>query len=178
MKVFCQVLAVNPYTLVVSLPNQLLGHIPITQVSTQFTSLLEAADGSSDEDDEESPSSDIPDLRDMFEVGQYLRAVVTAVKPPGTSDTTFGHARDALEKSSRRIELSTVPEYVNEGMTKADLQPGVVSFANSPFLQFLMVFADDLRGSQRPGGSWIYNRTGNSRHHRVSIIQCYKGSWK
>ena len=73
MKVFCQVLAVNPYTLVVSLPNQLLGHLPITQVSTQFTSLLEAADGSSDEDDEESPSSDIPDLRDMFEVGIHLQ---------------------------------------------------------------------------------------------------------
>ena len=130
MKILCQIVAVNPYTVLVSLPNQLLGHIPITQVSTQFTRLLEAADEASDNDSDDgsSPPPNIPELRDLFTPGQYLRAVVTAVKPPGTTATLgVGHARDGLEKSSRRVELGTIPEYVNEGLTRADLQAGVVS---------------------------------------------------
>ena len=130
MKVLCQVLSVNPYMLLVSPPNQLLGHIPITQISSQFTQSLEAADNAledNDEADESSSTPEIPDLRELFKAGQYLRAVVTAVKPPGTTPTTgIGHARDALEKSCQRIELTTSPEIVNEGLVKGDLQTGLV----------------------------------------------------
>jgi rRNA biogenesis protein RRP5 len=135
MKILCQVLAVNPYMLLVSLPNQLLGHIPITQISMQFTQALEAADKAMEENDPEDGSSsipDIPDLRDLFQPGQYLRAVVTAMNPPGTTPTiSVGHARDALEKSCQRIELGTAPEFVNEGLAKSDLQTGVVSEGRS-----------------------------------------------
>lgn len=127
----CEIAAVNPYMLIVSLPNQLMGHIPITQISSQLTTQLEVADGANNEEGGEESSSDldIPDLRELFRPGQYLRAVVTAIKPAGTSGHLgMGHARDSLEKSSRRVELGTIPGYVNEGLLKTDLQPGVVSY--------------------------------------------------
>ena len=42
MKVLGQVVAVEPLALVVSLPNQLFAHAPITQVSSQLTHALES----------------------------------------------------------------------------------------------------------------------------------------
>ena len=137
MKLFGQIIAIEPLALIVSLPNQLLAHIPITNISLQLTTILESMDEdasmeSSDEgdDDETEPSqkSRIPELFEIFRPGQYVRTVVTAVHAAGSSDTLgLGRTRDETQKNSRRVELSLTPEKVNEGVVKADLKAGFVS---------------------------------------------------
>lgn len=129
MKVLCQIIAIYPFHLVVSLPNQLVGHIPITNISTQLTSILDSAERNDDDDEiEMNDANQSPDLTEFFNSGKYVRAVVTAVKPHGTTERrTFNHARDGMEVASWRIELSLVPEQVNSGLIKADLHRGFVS---------------------------------------------------
>ena len=130
MKFLCQIVTVQSFVLIVSLPNQLLGHIPITHISAQLTSLIENEEMHSDEsdsEDEEANGRAIPDLTELFRPGQYVRAVVTAVKPPGTTEARVNYfSRNELEKTSRRVELSLIPELVNEGLVKADLKHGLV----------------------------------------------------
>ncbi|TBU63713.1 U3 snoRNP-associated protein Rrp5 [Dichomitus squalens] len=129
MKILGQVVAVEPLALIVSLPNQLFAHVPITHISTQLTHTLESMEdvemGNSDDEDEDSSPSGVPDLFEIFRPGQYVRAVVTAVHPPGTTDVSgLGRARDEVQKASRRVELNLVPEKVNEGVVKSDLRTG------------------------------------------------------
>ncbi|KAF7320265.1 hypothetical protein MKEN_00811100 [Mycena kentingensis (nom. inval.)] len=129
MKLLAQIVAVEPLALVVSLPNQLFAHVPITNVSSQLTALLEKTmgeEGEHDEDDDSSSaSSPLPELADIFRPGQYVRAVVDAVHAAGSTDNTgLGRARDAAAKASRRVELSLLPERVNAGVSKNDLKPG------------------------------------------------------
>lgn len=131
MKLLGQVVAVEPLALIVSLPNQLFAHVPITQISAQLTHALENMEDadmeSSDEDDDEPSPSRVPDLFEIFQPGQYVRGVVTAVHASGATDTTgLGRARDEVQKASRRVELSLVPDKVNEGIAKGDLKPGFV----------------------------------------------------
>lgn len=137
MKILCQIVSVEPLSLIVSLPNQLFGHIPITQISSELTTLLEKVDESTDEDEESEDEGDtpkqqhkIPDLADIFTPGQYLRAVVTEVHAPGTTDT-FGISRpkDDSQRVSRRVELSIEPRKVNSEVAVKDLTPGFVSLA-------------------------------------------------
>ncbi|KAL4241734.1 hypothetical protein ABKN59_000784 [Abortiporus biennis] len=129
MKMFGQIISVLPLALIVSLPNQLLAHIPITSISSELTSRLESMDedvdmDSEDDEDDESDSS-IPDLSDLFRPGQYIRAVITAVHAQGITDGSgMVRGRDELQKASRRVEMSLVPEKVNEGIAKADLKKG------------------------------------------------------
>lgn len=134
MKILCQIVAIYPLMLIVSLPNQLLGHIPITHISSQLTNALEAAELSEPEDDTEEDEARgayiPPDLIELFAPGQYIRAVVTAVKPPGTTEgSMFSYSRDGVEKSSRRVELSLIPDQVNAGLVKSDLTKGFVSIS-------------------------------------------------
>ncbi|KAK7064381.1 rRNA biogenesis protein RRP5 [Favolaschia claudopus] len=131
MKILGQIVSVEPLALIVSLPNQLFGHVPITNISSQFTALLEKMDENeeemSDEDEDESgpSSSRVPDLFEMFHQGQYVRAVVTTVHAPGSTDTSgIGKSRHELAKASRRVELSLLPERVNSGVKKTDLKAG------------------------------------------------------
>jgi len=135
MKILCQIVFVEPLSLVVSLPNQLFGHIPITQISSEFTTLLERIDESVGEEEEEEEGEDtpkqqhkIPDLVGIFRPGQYLRAVVTEVHAPGTTDN-FGPGRpkDDSQRVSRRVELSVEPHEVNGGIAVKDLTFGFVS---------------------------------------------------
>ncbi|KAH8099388.1 nucleic acid-binding protein [Cristinia sonorae] len=132
MKILAQVISVQPLGLIVSLPNQLMGHVPITHISSELTSRLESmgedSDASVDDEEEEEEStskSHVPDLFEMFHPGQFVRTVVSAIHGQGSTDTfVVGRSRDELHKSSRRVELSLVPEKVNEGVVKADLKPG------------------------------------------------------
>ena len=133
MKVLGQVVAVEPLALVVSLPNQLFAHVPITQISAQLTHTLENMEdvevnpSDSEDEDEDSSPSGVPDLSELFQPGQYVRAVVTAVHAPGATDVSgLGRARDEVQKASRRLELSLVPEKVNAGVVKTDLRSGFV----------------------------------------------------
>ncbi|EGU12983.1 U3 snoRNP-associated protein Rrp5 [Rhodotorula toruloides ATCC 204091] len=135
-KVLCQVVQVRPLEVTVSLPNQLLGHIPITNISSEFTARLEKA-GEEDSDEEEEEESDeedelaadkgLPGLPALFHTGQYLIAVVTstAVSDP-TKPKLAGREGDETVRSSRRVELSVEPEKVNEGIAKGDLKRGFV----------------------------------------------------
>jgi len=131
MKLFGQIISVQPLALIVSLPNQLLGHVPITQISTHLTHLLEAMDEDEEhsemEFDDEQKQKRVPDLIEMFRPGQYVRAVVTAVHVAGSTNMTgIGRTRDENAKASRRVELSLSPDRVNDGMQKSDLRPGFV----------------------------------------------------
>lgn len=134
MKILGQIVSIQPLALIISLPNQLFAHVPITNISTEFTSLLERMDESDeepeDEDDEEAhtPKSRVPDLLEIFHEGQYVRAVVTAVHAHGSTDASgISKSRDEVARSSRRVELSLVPERVNAGVQKSDLKQGFVS---------------------------------------------------
>ncbi|OSX67310.1 hypothetical protein POSPLADRAFT_1127292 [Postia placenta MAD-698-R-SB12] len=131
MKILGQVVSVQPLALIISLPNQLFAHVPITEISTQLTGLLESMEDDdddappSDEEDDGPSKSRIPDLFHIFPPGQYVRAVVSAVHPPGATDASvLGRARDEVQKASRRIELSLIPEKVNASVSKSDLRAG------------------------------------------------------
>lgn len=135
MKIFGQIVAILPLALIISLPNQLFAHIPITNISSQFTEYLEHAEeealaSESDEEEEEEtkPMKDpIPELGDLFKVGQYVRAVVSTVHAPGATDVSgIGRSRDDITKASKRVELSLLPELVNSGVQKSDLKSGFV----------------------------------------------------
>jgi rRNA biogenesis protein RRP5 len=148
MKILGQIVSIHPLTLLVSLPNQLYAHVPITNVSSQYTNMLERMDevhendqsddeksdneaGNDEEEEELSTNLQCPELSDMFRVGQFIRAVVTAVHAPGASDIPgLEKSRDELVKASRRVELSLSPEKVNEGVPKSDLR---TSFARERF---------------------------------------------
>jgi len=153
MKIFGQITAILPLSLIISLPNLLFAHVPITNISREFTEQLEReednfnleSDESDEDEGERSPKNLLPDLTDLFSIGQYVRAVVSAVHPPGTNDTSgIGRSRDAINKASKRIELSLAPDQVNSGLQKSALKQGFVSTATfhytgliyRPFLDF------------------------------------------
>lgn len=129
MKIFGQIISIFPLALIVSLPNQLFGHVPITNISAQLTDLLEKAQEDDDDDDDRSSlySSRIPDLSEIFHVGQYVRAVVATVHASGSTDASgVGKSRDEAARASRRVELSLIPERVNVGVLKSDLKANFV----------------------------------------------------
>lgn len=134
MKILGQVIAILPLALIISLPNQLFAHVPITNISVQFTELLESMESQDfetnleeDGEEEEQLKLRVPELSDMFKVGQYVRAVVSAVHPPGASDTSgVGRSRDEASRASKRVELCLIPERVNFGVPKSDLKLGFV----------------------------------------------------
>jgi rRNA biogenesis protein RRP5 len=141
MKALCQIVSVGSLALIVSLPNQLFAHVPITHISSRLTRLLETADEAVDEDghsDEDADADDaetqrqqskMPELFEIFRPGQYVRAVVTAVHAAGSMDTSgMERPRDGMEKASRRVELSLEPDKVNGSVVKADLAAGFVRF--------------------------------------------------
>ncbi len=137
--------------MVVSLPNQMLGHIPVTQISPQFTQRLQAAaDASAEDDDEEEEEEDdsmdedsdgeeddaqangaskkdakkVPELRDLFHVGQWLVASVVQVRSSDVAKGRPTREGGEYEKESRRVELSLAPYLVNTGVAVSDLDVG------------------------------------------------------
>ena len=182
MKILGQIISVQPLALIVSLPNQLLAHVPITHISAELTSRLDAMDEddqhSNDDEDREGSISDsqVPGLADMFCEGQYLRAVVSAIHPPGSSDVLgIGRVRDEVQKASRRVELSLQPERVNEGVIKSDLVKGFVGlhFCTSEFLcsrtSFVKIDPISLREEHRRPR--VYSQPRDSRCEWIPIFQ-------
>lgn len=135
-RLLCSVLAVHPLAVVVSLPDQLLGHIPITNISETFTQRLEGMTDSDDEDGEEDDESDeeqersttkksgVPELRDLFSVGQWIHASVCALQAPGTHKHSRGREGGEYEQESQRVELTLDPTVINEGVSVTDLSVG------------------------------------------------------
>ena len=149
--VLVQIVQILPLEIIVSLPNQLMGHIPITNISKVFTSRLEEEDEASesesedeegsedalndDKEGEETDSGRLPNLTEMFSVGQYLRAGVVNVLPPraasAVSQANYGRHRNKQRgneewKSSRRAELSLESEKANAGISITDLKLGQI----------------------------------------------------
>ncbi|PWN19489.1 nucleic acid-binding protein [Microstroma glucosiphilum] len=151
-RLLCSVVAVHPLALIVSLPNQLVGHIPITSISPLFTQKLheaaeqdsddEADDGTDDDDSDVGSvggsqkkakatvaklASGLPELSDCYKVGQWVRAAVVSVNSSGPRKAPSS-AQEAHEfdKESRRVELTLAPEAVNDGVGADDLAVGFV----------------------------------------------------
>ena len=83
MKIFGQIVSILPLALVISLPNQLFAHVPITNISSQLTAYLEREDADSvasepeDEDEEETLHDEEELSLDVDEDG-CIRNVVNA----------------------------------------------------------------------------------------------------
>jgi rRNA biogenesis protein RRP5 len=180
--VLVQVVQILPLELIVSLPDQLMANIPITNISKAFRKRLEEeADASSDDESEEEEEEDdddasnkeesssekigkLPNLSDMFYVGQYLRASVSRVLPPRATSTFASSSKqrgNELWKSSRRAELSLEPEVVNEGVSLNDLKNGQI------VLQGYVKSVEDNGyivdfGLQLPGASSSSNEQGSN----------------
>lgn len=101
-----RVTAITGRDVALALPNNLTGYVPITAVSERLTArierMLDDAKSGADEDNEDD--EDI-DLKQLFHVGQWLRATVTST---GTDP--------AEGKSKKHIELSLDPTTVNGGL--------------------------------------------------------------
>jgi rRNA biogenesis protein RRP5 len=165
MKILGQILSVQPLALLVSLPNQLFAHVPITNVSTQLTASLEAAEEENEDspagenDDEVSTTKpDVPDLTELFRTGEYIRAVVTAVHEPGSKGMTeIAKTRDPIWNASRRVELSLAPDKVNIGVQKTDLRKGFVRCCPQIVVSLFTFVKDDNSCRQESGRSRIHS---------------------
>ncbi|KAG8794803.1 rRNA biogenesis protein rrp5 [Ceratobasidium sp. 428] len=130
-KLLGQITSILPLALIVSLPNQLMGHVSIINISPQLTSRLESSpsnssgSSSSSSEEDEDDDGDIPSLSQLFSPGQYVSCTVKQVRPAsGTID--FGaRPRDEAEKAARRVELSIRPGDVNAGVGVGDLKVGL-----------------------------------------------------
>ncbi|CCG82813.1 U3 snoRNP-associated protein Rrp5 [Taphrina deformans PYCC 5710] len=109
-----QISSINNLDLVVSLPNNLSGYVSITNISTQLSSKLEN-DAQSDAGSDLSEEEDVPELSDIFEIGQWIRATVISVED--------GASKGRSEKrTKKRIDLSIVPSAVNKGLIPSYMQ--------------------------------------------------------
>jgi rRNA biogenesis protein RRP5 len=132
---------INELDLVVALPNHMTGKVPITEISDAITRRVEAAalDEESEQDepmpdvDEEVDDEDLvaaatrlerglPDLRQLFSVGQWVRCAVVGL--PDNDESTTGDAK-AKSRRKRHIELSLKVEHVNAGLATLDLIAGL-----------------------------------------------------
>ncbi|KAF8745274.1 S1 RNA binding domain, partial [Rhizoctonia solani] len=127
-RLFGQITSILPLALIVSLPNQLMGHVPIVNVSTQLTARLEATPSNSseaeEEEEEEEDNDGVPSLSQMFKSGQYVSCMVKQVRPVSSTIDFGAKPRDEEEKAARRVELSIRPTEVNEAVSTGDLRAG------------------------------------------------------
>ncbi|KAI0389319.1 nucleic acid-binding protein [Xylariaceae sp. FL0594] len=115
-----QVTEIQPLQIVVGLPNNLSGHVSITSVSDVISERV-AAEAEALEDDENE--SDGVDLKDIFEVGQYLRVYVS-------STTDEAPTTGTLTKPKKNIELSLRPEHTNTGLLSHEIVENTVVMAS------------------------------------------------
>ncbi|KAM6105149.1 LOW QUALITY PROTEIN: protein RRP5 homolog [Pterocles gutturalis] len=97
---------VSDYELVISLPNGLLGFVPVTQISDAYSKML------SKQVSQGELLEDLNSLSDMYSPGTLVRCIVTSV-----------------EKSAdgrRSIKLSIDPKKVNKGLNASALASGML----------------------------------------------------
>ncbi|KPI39011.1 rRNA biogenesis protein rrp5 [Cyphellophora attinorum] len=108
-----RVAAISDRDLTISLPNNLIGFVPITAISNKFRDKVQQVvekDGDADDGDDDI------DLDTLFAEGQLLRVAVVSLSQPETSSGAQGR---------KRIELSVEPTKVNIGLDRSLLVPGV-----------------------------------------------------
>ncbi|KAK4252154.1 hypothetical protein C7999DRAFT_27398 [Corynascus novoguineensis] len=136
------VCAINALDIAVALPNNLVGHVPITAISDHLTQRLqESAEKDEDEEGSEEGVTDDVDLNRLFYMGQYVRAYVTST----LDESTPG-------KSKRHIGLSLEPAHANTGISEQDvvehctLMASVVSVEDHGFVMDISISDSNLKG--------------------------------
>lgn len=90
---------INELDLFVSLPHQLVGVVAITEISDAITAVVEkVANEDEDEDMEEGSETSLPNLAELFYVGQWVRCRVSALQ-------------SGDDKQKKVIELSLKPSH-------------------------------------------------------------------
>ncbi|RKP09133.1 hypothetical protein THASP1DRAFT_3428, partial [Thamnocephalis sphaerospora] len=138
---------INELSLVVTLPNHLVGQVAITEISEAITQRVEAAALEDDDDDEEEEDDDageqsddedangtsakqqrgLPDLQRMFRVGQWVRCAVVGLTGGDDADASTGGKKQRRQK--KRIDLSLRVEHVNASVAALDLVAGLTMTA-------------------------------------------------
>jgi rRNA biogenesis protein RRP5 len=110
----------------------------VTNISKAFTARLASNDSEDSEDDDDDDDGNVPDLEDIFSLGQTLVASVVNSKTASETKQGLGNegkrTNDEDWKGSRRVELTLDPEVVNAKVKKADLVQGFVSCMDPSFL--------------------------------------------
>ena len=142
-----QISQINQHDIALSLPNNLTGFVPITSMSDQITSKVEAQaareeqDNASVDSDNEQDSEEL-DLKSYFVLGQFLRAHVVSTE----KDTGQG------TRGRRHIELSINPRQTNAGLQHSSLvansviQASVKSVEDHGLVMEIGVGGDNIRG--------------------------------
>ena len=68
----------------------------------------------------------LPALNELYTVGQWVSAIVVSSGSTDSKAKIGGRTGDENVRAAQRIELSTEPEKVNEGIAKGDLRAGFV----------------------------------------------------
>ncbi|KAI1815861.1 nucleic acid-binding protein [Poronia punctata] len=114
-----QVAEIQPLQVIFALPNNLSGHVPITSISDIINQRVAAEAEALEDDDNESEGVD---LKDIFQVGQYLRVYVVS--------TTEESSTGTLTKAKKSIELSLKPEHTNTGLLNKEIVENTVVMAS------------------------------------------------
>lgn len=141
-----QVIDVTAQDIALALPNGLVGYIPLTAISDKLNErieqLLKENEDLEEVEEEEDDFEDV-DLRNMFSVGQYLRACVTSL----SEDAAPGEF-----VARRKLELSIHPSMVNRGLSKSNLvenlmlQASVISNEDHGLVMDLGLGEKNLKG--------------------------------
>lgn len=128
-RLLARIHTVLPLHLVLSLPNNLLAHVPITEVSTTLTTLLHKEEASStgsndDEAEDDDDESGAPDLATLFAPGQYFPAKVLHLFPTASQSFISQYPVSETTRLAARVEMTLMPEKVNSEVVKADLNSG------------------------------------------------------
>lgn len=125
--VLARVHTVLPLHLVVSMPNNLLGHIPITEISNTLTAALNAdidAMSEDEEEEEEEEKDGAPELTDIFRPGQYIPTRVINTFPTASQAFIAQYPISETTRLAARVELTAVPEKINLDVVKQDVEKG------------------------------------------------------
>jgi rRNA biogenesis protein RRP5 len=124
-RVLARVHTILPLHLILSLPNNILAHVPITEISRTLTDLLRAEEEESDgSDDGSDDSSSAPDLLALFQPGQYVLAKVMTLYPTASQSFISQYPISETNRLASKVELSLIPEKVNSEVAKADVGAG------------------------------------------------------
>lgn len=116
---------VLPLHLILSLSNNLLAHVPITEISNTLTRLLsQETSSSSSSHGESEDEGEAPDLTELFQPGQYYTAKVLNLFPTASQSFASQYPPSETNKLAARVEMTLVPEKVNSEIAKADLVGG------------------------------------------------------
>ncbi|KAH9811355.1 hypothetical protein DFH28DRAFT_1085148 [Melampsora americana] len=132
------IIEIRPLELIVALPSQLVGHVPITEISSYYTKQLqdstnqdeeitdsEDEQSNSDKNDDHHPGSrsdGLQGLNEIFRVGQWIRCMVINT----TSGTpNLAHRVSPMVRAAHRVTLTIDPARLNGDLEMKDLSPNM-----------------------------------------------------